>query len=173
MDITKSRTGSVLLLISILLIAIAHSCSMKERIISQNSEQDKYLELSSYDKVYLLSSEDVYSFGLALRRFGLYVDGHELKYRAKSANEINISPELFCLIEEMIQKEKPLTRTSGAPSDCVAKSLSVWGGFSYEAINSYITQEYGNNGVPQDKVLEVIRHFYPKAQPHYRECNLL
>lgn len=171
MRANKSKTSSILLLISILSVIIVHSCSMREKPFSYNPEQDKYLELSSYDSDYLLSSEDVYSFGLALGRFGLYIDGNELKYRAKSANEINISPELFYFIEEMIQNEKLITRTSGAPSDCVAKSLSLWGLYSYQTINNYITQEYGENGVPQDKVLDVIKHFYPNAQPHYLDTN--
>jgi hypothetical protein len=49
--------------------------------------------------------------------------------------------------------------------------FALWGGASYETINAYIVSEYGNDGVPADEVLNVIRHFYPNAQPHYPDTN--
>jgi hypothetical protein len=168
---TKTKFFSLILIINLFLIISVCSCSRSEQRLDSNIEQEEYLELSSYDNVHLMSVEDIYSFGKALNRFGLYVDGNELKYRAKSAEDINISPELFIYIEELIKKEAIKTRTNGGPSDCVAKSLALWGGASYETINAYIVSEYGNDGVPADEVLNVIRHFYPNAQPHYPDTN--
>lgn len=159
-------------IISFMLIILTLSCSEHERILSKrNDVQENYLQLSSYQSFDCLSTEDIYTLSLAIKRFGIYIDGNDLKYRAESAQQINIDPELYTIIEGFINKEQIKTRSYDNPSDCVAQSLSLWGGASYETINAYIISEFGNDGVPADKIFDVIRHFFPKAQPHYLDTN--
>ena len=158
-------------IISFMLTVLTLSCSEHERVLSKNDVQENYLQLFSYQSLDCLSTEDIYTLSLAIKRFGIYIDGNDLKYRAESAQQINIDPELYTIIKGFINKEDIKTRSDGDPSDCVAQSLSLWGGASYETINAYIRSEFGDNGVPAEMIFDVIRHFFPKAQPHYLDTN--
>ena len=144
------------------------SCSKTEKILP--SSDFEYLDMSSFDDPYLLSIEDVTTFCEALERFDFYSDNGILKYSAASAKMINISERLYNYINELISKgNDPLTRTS-TPNDCVARSLTLWG-CSYQEINDYIIEQYGDDGVPSNMVFNLIKHFYPNAKEHSLDSN--
>ena len=49
-------------------------------------------------------------------------------------------------------------------TDCVARSIAYATGQSYSQVNSWITNTYGNNGVPVDQFYSVMNHFNNGAQ---------
>lgn len=44
-------------------------------------------------------------------------------------------------------------------TDCVARSIAYATGQKYEDVNAWITDTYGNNGVPSDKFYFAMNHF--------------
>ena len=150
------KTNSII--ITMLIACVITSCQKE-----MPSEQH-VLDISSYTAPYLLSSSDMRTFDIALRRFGFYTEDGILKHRAQSAQSIGISDKLYKYIVGVVEKgNDPLTKTT-RPTDCVARALAWWGSFTYERINAYITLMYGDDGVPEENVFEVITHFYPNAQ---------
>lgn len=163
---------SAIPIISLLVLISIASCSRVERIdppASLYADKDEYLDISSSADIlhlYYLSKEDIISLCRAIERFGIYKEGNRLKYSAESPEDINVSQRMYALIVKLLENgDAPLTRSS-PPSDCVAYALSWWCDYSFETIKSYIDINYGNDGVLESDVFDIIRHFYPGAKQH-------
>jgi len=152
------------LILAAFIVVFAISCSkLNCEVYVPETFNEEYLELSSYDSPHLLSLYDMRVLDDALKRFGFFEDNHKLAFKATCPESINISPKLYSYITSLVKKgNDPLTKSS-QPTDCVARSLAMWGDYTYSDINSYIQSHYGNDGVPSASVFDVIRHFYPSA----------
>lgn len=94
----------------------------------------------------------------------------------KSGREVNVSEEIYALYQKMIDISNDeiisgvtYSRSTlmsdgeaapaGEPTDCLARSIAAATGKSYYEVNSYITQNYGNNGVPPNEFYKVASKF--------------
>ena len=161
---TSTMSRIKLIVTTIITFVVAYSCAKQMNCTNLSGTSfDVYLELSTYDVPYLLPKRDLKVLDEALKRFGFFEDNNRLNFRATSPESINISPKLYYYITALVEKgNDPLTKSS-QPTDCVARALAMWGGYSYSDINYYIITHYGNAGVLKEDVFSVIRHFYPSA----------
>ncbi len=94
----------------------------------------------------------------------------------KSGAEVNVSEEIYCLYQKMIEVSNSeiisgvtYSRStlmigeeggsSAGQTDCLARSIAAATGKSYDEINRYITQKYGNGGVPASEFYNAVSNF--------------
>ncbi len=100
-----------------------------------------------------------------------------LELVTKSGREVNISEEIYGIYQKMIEISNDeiisgvtysrstlmidgeVAPSGGGETDCLAQSIAAATGKSYSEVNGYITQRYGNNGVPSNEFYNVASHF--------------
>ena len=165
-----------LLYITLFLSIVLAACQ-NDNFSDSAYDDMQYLSLPEGIGINDLSSSDLETVALALSRVGISENSDGLyKIKARSGREVNISENLYRIIVEMTENSNRMiteyasrTRTSllsdgegsySGPTDCMARAIShALIGTEYDDINSWITSQYGNNGVPYDKFQEVASHF--------------
>lgn len=102
-----------------------------------------------------------------------YVKDGMMRSDINSASEINVSHRLFSILQDVIHTTNDAkifylpdctTKSDGEPTyDCVATSLAQWGNYPYSVIQNWITEQFGNKGVPVKELNRTVQHFYPNA----------
>ena len=135
-----------------------------------------YLEFPETINFYRLTDDDLEIIGEAFSRLSIIENADGLlEIRQKRAEDVNISNEMFDYFKVLIDERNErflsdldaffnsvLTRQeSGGNSktDCVAQAIVYATGLSYDKVNSWITDTYGNNGVPANSFYTVMNHF--------------
>ena len=164
-----------LLYITLFLSIVLAACQ-NDNFSDSAYDDMQYLSLPEEISINDLSSSDLETVALALSRVGISENSDGLyKIKARSGREVNISENLYRIIVEMTENSNRMiteyasrTRTSllsdgegsySGPTDCMAHAISHATGSTYGNVNSWITTQYGNDGVPYDKFQEAASHF--------------
>jgi hypothetical protein len=142
-----------------------------------------FLSFNTNFKTDELSKEDMNVLTLAFQRINL-IKKDGLYYMVQtSANQINVSEELFTYLKDMLKRSNnrileygnnsssiPRLKDGGenggyTSNDCVAQTVvnitqAMGISLSLSSVNSWIEQKYGTNGVPSGNILEVLNHYF-------------
>lgn len=170
----KNKFVCLVCMMSLISLTFLIGCQQEESFEEVYDNGD-YLSLSpnvNYDQ---LTDTDLEILSEAFVRLDIRTNEDGLfDITQKSGKDINISEELFNyfhLIAENtnerilsdIQYSRNIvqTRQEGLSSgtDCVAYSIAFATGQDVGEIDSWITSQYGNNGVSSEKFYSVMRHF--------------
>lgn len=170
------------------ILAVGFQACQQNILVSEEYQDSEFLEIRSETFSTLTESEASVVFEAMSRMNVSSVDGY-YHVGVSCGREVNISEGLFKLIKDSYEhtnESKRLGRGGiridngkisivrlktgsaeegdGASSDCVAHALAGMGDADYEAAKQYIEDNYGTNGVPADKLAEIVKHFYPDAK---------
>lgn len=161
------------IVLSITLIFGFASCQQDE---FNESDSESYLKLSPNVDFSNLSKGDLEILSQAF--FRLDIKENEdglLEIKQKNGKEKNISKELFDYIHLSIESSNKriladitfirnsiITREESVNtnSSCVAYSIAYATGQQFNDVNSWITDNYGGNGVPSHEFYSVMNHFF-------------
>lgn len=171
--------NSVTLLFFVSLVAFV-SCQQEDGF-NDLYDDEAYLSLSSNVNYDQLTNAELKILFEAFAR--LKIKENEdglLEIVQNCGRDINISEDLFHYFLSIKEKSnenilstisfhrnRVQTRQEGgnnSMTDCVARSIAYATGQSYSQVNSWITNTYGNNGVPVDQFYSVMNHFNNGAQ---------
>lgn len=175
----KTKFSLVQLFCLFILVILFIRCQQDDDLYVINDRP--YLELPETVNFSKLTEGDLKIIGEAFSRLSVIENSEGLfEIYQKRAEEINISYELFDYFQSLINERNEqflsdldvflnsvVTRQeSGGNSntDCVAQAIVYATGFSYDKVNSWITDTYGNNGVPSNNFYSVMNHFCEGAQ---------
>lgn len=177
----KTKYSVVFVIVSILLIAMVHSCS---RVSDEPSSSLPYLHIDS-PKSGALNSEECWVVCQAMTRMSISVAKGKMYSPIRSAEQINVSPELFQLLQQIIINTNnsdyvPGCGTRGAMDypdtySCVSYALAQWAGApSFFELDEWIRDTYNlNGGVPYTKLTEVLYHFWDDQFSYTTNMNNL
>lgn len=169
--IIKEKLCLALLILLFLSPVIVSSCDQMKDIGCTKCHDTRYLDLiNPYDDK--LSKEDFKVLCDAFSRLNVHVSEGLWKTDIVTADEINVSDRLFQYMLHVIEATNrsdfrpAISVRSGSepeyPYSCVAYALShCVGGYSFDDINDWTTQQYHlNGGVPPNRIGEVFSHFW-------------
>jgi hypothetical protein len=139
------------------------SCNQYERSLPS----DEFLTLN-LDQNSDLVDNDIRTIITAFNRMSISAKDGIWESPVKSHSEINISEDLFNLLNTMIlnhNKYNIRTKSSDDPerTDCVLRSLEYLGDYSAGEIKLYIDSQY-NGIVTIYNVEKIVKHFYPSCE---------
>ncbi len=172
-------------LVLFLILAIVFVGCQQDESLDDLYENEAYLSFSPTVNFDQLTSEDLMVLSQAIFRLDIRENkDHFFDIFSRNAKSVNMSEELFnyCLIviensnerilsEIEIYRNRVKTRQEGnddddlkAKTDCMAQSIAYATGLDYYYVNSWITNKYGNDGVPIEDFYSVMNTFNNGAQ---------
>jgi hypothetical protein len=141
-----------------------------------------YLSLNKEMNDTKLTVNELNIISQALKRLEIYRADGIYKVKHYSGSEINISNELFEYVINSINHTNKIILKSGKrfklvrfktsaetteppKTDCLARAITqgLAGSETYDDVNEYITDEYGNDGVKLEDFNEACTHFFPNG----------
>lgn len=182
----KDKFVCLVCMMSLISLISLIGCQQEESFDEVHDNGD-YLSLSpnvNYDQ---LTDTDLEILSKAFIRLDIRINEDGIfEIIQNSGRNINISEELFnyfLLITEdanenllsdiHFNRNRVQTRQEGdgPKTDCVAWSISYATGLSYGEVNSWITNNYGSNGVRSTDFYSVMNHFNNGAQVPFSMFN--
>ena len=183
MRIYNFKVSAIMLILISLLGYFLYGCQNEsdEEAISANLP---YLSFDEYPGTEIsdLSENDLESLVLAFKRINLKMEDGLYSVDTRSAAQINISENLFCYFENLVEinnkkilKEGlsfslvPRTRNGGeggnTSNDCVAQAVTniakqMGSSMNLSEVKKWIEKKYGTNGGPSSKISEVLSHYF-------------
>ncbi len=163
----------VLFILNLLvLIASVFVSSCNKTMYDLKDQSSTFLDVEFTD-IASLTEADWKVITEAACRMGFYVEEGIMKTDIDKASDINVSQSMFSILQDVMHAANVTkvfclpeyaTRSDGEPTyDCVAVSLAQWGDYSYYVIQTWITNQFGDKGVPIKELNRTVHHFYPNA----------
>lgn len=160
---------------SLLAIIIAGGCHGDD-YFDNRLEDATFLSLPTDTDFSSLDEDDWTIIKKALSRISLKDGDDRVEIYPQTAADANMSENLYGFIKSAVDNYNSdlkrgivLTRSGFmsngenniyGPSDCVAHAVAgALPGVSYQEANSWLTREYGNNGVPAGEIYHALSHF--------------
>lgn len=177
---TKSMILKAIVTVVILTtLTLLQACSNQEDVKPNLS----FLSLKKEINDTKLTLSELEVIAEACKRLEIYRLDGIYKVKHSSGSEVNISNKLFEYVINSINhtneiylktgkrfksvRFKTSAETSEPPkTDCLARAITrgLAGSETYEDVNEYITDEYGNDGVKLEDFLKACEHFFPNGE---------
>nr|WP_302829464.1 hypothetical protein [uncultured Bacteroides sp.] len=179
------RFRNTYIIIATLLCSICFwivGCQQDEEVPNASVESLSFLSITSNADLLNLSKIDWRAIKEAAKRINIEVRDGLFYIKQKSAEQINVSDELFSLFVDGVDKTnqdikkskiklvKPQTRWDGeftdewSESDCVAQTITgtlmAMGAVIDGSVSAWVESQYGNDGVPFNEVVSVFDHYF-------------
>jgi hypothetical protein len=147
-------------------------CQKGENLVDRQEEENgslPFLSINRFDFDYNdLSESEMDVINQAFRRITFSLEDGYYQIEQQSGSQVNISEELFSFFQTAVDNSndrnafaiatyiprlKSGSESGANATDCVARTIvgiaaSLGSSLSYNTVNSWITSQYGNGGVP-------------------------